>query len=432
MRAKDKGGEGFKRVVLQIPTAGGKTRVGETVVRSALPKGKRCMWMAHRTELIEQPYRVFADLSPGCIAPSLSFPRRPDSPLQIASIQTLVAMLARGEPLPPADLIVVDECHHMGEGAGEWSKLLLFYAMAYVLGLTATPERGDGTGMAPMFERLIQVVSVRELTMAGHLVPCEVVRPGRYLRERGATGNKLAKDPVDAWLEHAGARSGFIFAASVEEAQEYAERLNGLGIVARCVHAKTPADERAAVVEGFRRGTVTVLTNVFVFTEGTDLPQASCCVLARGCSTAGMYLQIVGRVLRSAPGKSDALLVDLPGVSHLHGMPEDERVWRGRSRELGGGPALSRVRQAPGGLSLPVVRVRAGRRGCADDRDRGSERTHGQVRPHDRPGARAAPRDAGALAQGGRGQELQTWLRASQVAGRVRRGRPARDVGPSH
>ena len=322
-----------RRVVLQVPTGGGKTRLAVEVVRSALSRGRKVLWLAHRTELIEQAFRALAELEPGCIAASSDLPARPGAPLQVASIQTLLARES-----PTADLVVVDECHHMGEGAGEWTKLLARYPLAYVLGLTATPERGDGTGLAPMFERLIQVVSVRELTMAGHLVACEVVRPGRFLRERGATGNKLAKDPVDAWLEHAGARSGFIFAASVEEAQEYAERLNGLGIVARCVHAKTPADERAAVVEGFRRGTVTVLTNVFVFTEGTDLPQASCCVLARGCSTAGMYLQIVGRVLRSAPGKTDALLVDLPGVSHLHGMPEDERLWRldGRASSVAG------------------------------------------------------------------------------------------------
>lgn len=294
------------------------------MVRLSTAKGKRVLWTAHRTELVAQAFDTLerAGLAPGCIAAQCDRPVR-DSQVQVASLQTVLARES-----PPADLIVPDECHHLGEGAEVWAGLLKRYPEARVLGLTATPERGDGTGLAPLFEYLIQVTTVRELTMSGHLVPCEVDRPDRYLRERGETGNKLAQDPVKRYLEIGERRPALMFASTVEEAQSYAEALCSAGVTARCVHAKTPADERAAMLEGFRRGNVRVLTNVYVLTEGTDLPMAEVCVLARGCSTAGMFLQIVGRVLRCAEGKRAALLIDLPGVTHLHGMPEDERVWK--------------------------------------------------------------------------------------------------------
>jgi DNA repair protein RadD len=314
----------YRRVVLQIPTGGGKTRLGSSVAAMSLAKGRRVMWTAHRTELVGQAFDTLdaAGLSPGCIAAQCDRPARP-GPLQVASLQTV---LAREADAP--DLIVADECHHLGEGAEHWASLLKRYPLARVLGLTATPERGDGTGLAPLFEFLIQVVSVRELTTSGHLVACEVDRPDRYLRERGDTGNKLAQDPVKRYLEIGEGRQAILFASTVEEAQEYAQRLTDAGVTSRCVHAKTPADERVAMLDGYRRGTVRVLTNVYVLTEGTDLPMCSCIILASGCGTAGNYLQKVGRGLRVAGGKRDCLLIDLPGVSHLHGMPEDERLWR--------------------------------------------------------------------------------------------------------
>ena len=201
-----------------------------------------------------------------------------------------------------------------------------------MLGLTATPERGDGTGLAPLFTSLVVGVTVRALTTAGHLVPCEVIRPERWLKEGGAPGNPLAQRPLDAWRAHGmngrEARQGFLFCASVEEAETFAREFCDAGIRAVAISANTHADERAAALDAFRAGTVRVLVNVFVFTEGTDLPMAEVCCLASSPGTAGGYLQRVGRVLRTSPGKTGALLIDLPGISHLHGMPEDERVYK--------------------------------------------------------------------------------------------------------
>lgn len=323
--------DGHSRIVIQIPTGGGKSRCGAEIAISSNARAKRVLWLAQRTELISQAFDTLAEhgVDVGAIAASCDRPARPDSPTQVASIQTLLAR----EHRPPADVIIWDECQHASEGAPQWASLLEAYPNAIIIGLTATPERSDGKGLAPLFTHLIQVCSVRDITSmvpgdGKPLVPCRVIRPDAYLKKRGVHGNVLAQDPVDAYFEHARGEQGFLFCRSVEEAEAYTARINARGVVARVVDAGTPKRIRDAVISGFRAGTVRVLCNVYVFTEGTDLPAATVCILASGCGTAGGYLQRVGRVLRSAPGKTEALLIDLPGVSWLFGMPEDDRVWK--------------------------------------------------------------------------------------------------------
>jgi superfamily II DNA or RNA helicase len=239
----------------------------------------------------------------------------------VASVQTLAA---RDTIRPEANLLVWDECHHAAEAAEEWIRILEAYPNVPMLGLTATPERGDGTGLSPIFNGIVQKISARQLIALGFLVHCEVERPSFWLKSKRQSGNPLAMDPVEAWNKYCGDRQGFMFCASVEEAESYASRLPS----AAAISATTPPDIRASALERFRSGYLKTLCNVFVFTEGTDLPMASACVLARGASTAGACLQMVGRVLRPYKGKKDSLLVDLQGITHVWGMPEDERVWR--------------------------------------------------------------------------------------------------------
>lgn len=312
--------DGGKRVVLVLPTGAGKTRTGSAIVERSVARGRRVVWLAHRTELIEQTAQTLQGfgLNVGVSAASSVWPSNPSAPVQVCSVQTLLARDHR----PPADLLVWDECHHASESAPSWAALLAAYPETRTLGLTATPERGDGSGLAPLFDRLVVGVTVRELTEQGHLVPCEVVRPNRLLKP-----GELAQEPLDAYREHTPGQQGFLFAKSVEEAQRYAEQFTAAGIRAVAIHAGTKTDERAVALELFRQGVVRILCNVYVFTEGTDLPMAQVCILARGASTAGIFLQMVGRVLRPHRSKRSATLFDLRGVTHVHLMPEDERIY---------------------------------------------------------------------------------------------------------
>lgn len=318
LRVREAMRDGGKRVVLVLPTGAGKTRTGSAIVERAVMRGSKVVWLAHRTELIDQTAKTLHDfgLPVGVVAASSAWPIDLSAPVQVCSVQTLLAR----EHRPPADLLVWDECHHASEAAPAWAALLAAYPNVRTLGLTATPERGDGSGLGPLFDRLVVGVTVRELTEQGHLVPCEVDRPNRLLKP-----GQLAQDPLARYLKVTPGQQGFLFAKSVEEAQRYAEQFTAAGVRAVCVHAGTKAEERTVALELFKQGVVKILSNVYVFTEGTDLPMAQVCILARGASTAGIYLQMVGRVLRPHRGKTSATLIDLRGVSHVHLMPEDER-----------------------------------------------------------------------------------------------------------
>jgi DNA repair protein RadD len=309
-----------RRIVGVAPTGSGKTRVATELARRAVEKGRSVLWLAHRTELVDQAARtlVAAGLVVGVISAASTWSLALDAPVQVASIQTLVAR----ELFPAADLIIWDECHHCSEAAAEWSSILNHYPDAYVIGLTATPERGDGSGLRPLFDAIVAGPTVRELTALGHLVSCEVVRPDKLLRP-----GEIAQDPLAAFLEHGDQRQFLAFLRTVEDAERTASEFAAHGISAACIHANSGDEYRRATLDGFRAGRIRVLTNVYVLTEGTDLPMAKGILLARGCGTAGMFLQIVGRALRQDGSGKTALLIDLVGASHLHGMPEDERLY---------------------------------------------------------------------------------------------------------
>ncbi len=398
---------GHARVVGVLPTGTGKTITAVEVVRRGIAAGRRVLWIAHRTELIEQAARTLrgAGLDVGVCAAGIT--ANPDALVQVASIQTLCA---RASHRPPADLIVWDEAHHCAEAAEQWIKLLADYPDTKVFGLTATPERGDGSGLAPIFTALVVGITTRKATEDGHLVPCEVIRPATWLKAKRAAGNPLAMDPVEAWRTHAmigrEARPGFLFARSVEEAEGYARALGYVGIRAACIHAGTSTDERNAALDAFRAGIVRVLCNVFVFTEGTDLPAAEVCCLARGAGTAGGFLQMVGRVLRTSPGKRSALLIDLQGTSHVHGMPEDERAFRLE------GKAIVRLGAKCAVCSAPIECYpcpACGYEGAEDGRDGGSTEITGDK----------LAKFARMIAQGPeqRRETLWRWMKAAHLKG---------------
>lgn len=322
---------GARRVVLVAPTGAGKTAMGVGVVSGALAKGRRVLWLAHRRELVGQA-SARLDLV-GATAHGVllaGHPRQaPAAPIQVASVQTLTA---RGSSaLPPADIIILDEAHHAV--AATWRDLAAAYPRAeLVLGLTATPERGDRTPLGDVFQALVAEIRMSELLEGGFLVPCDVVAPAK-------AQDDLAEDPLDALAKHAPGRPAILFGASVAHAQELAEQARRRGLRAECVDGATATDKREAALAAFSAGRLDVITNVFVLTEGFDAPRAEVCVLARGCSATGTYLQMVGRVLRPSPntGKRRAMLIDLRGLVHVHGMPDDERAYSltGRAIRVG-------------------------------------------------------------------------------------------------
>jgi DNA repair protein RadD len=296
-----------------VPTGGGKTVIASTIAREAVDAGKRVVWLAHREELIDQAARTFSRAS----ILRADDPRvDPDALISIASIPTLIARGTR----PSAELVIIDECHHVT--AASWRSVADHYSHAIRIGLTATPERSDGSPLGDVFDHLIVGANYSELIRDGYLVDADVVAPPR--RMRGA----VADSPSAALLRHLhDGRSALVFTSSVAESIACVNELRGAGIAA--AHVDGDTRDRSRIVDAFRSGAVSVLSSCAVLTEGFDAPRAKIAVLARSCSSPLTYLQIVGRVLRpdqSAPS-TRALVIDLVGAVHEHGWPTDDRSY---------------------------------------------------------------------------------------------------------
>lgn len=310
--------QGRRAILVVLPTGGGKTRVGAEFVLGAVARGRRVLWLAHRRELVLQAYeRIRRDgvENIGVVAASARHLARPSAPVQVASLQTLVAR----EAAPPADLVIFDEAHHYV--AADWRQFADRYAGAARLGLTATPVRSDGAPLGDIFDGLVVGATIAQLVGEGFLVPCETIAPPRNLKQ------DLAQDPVEAWRAFGRGRSTVVFAKNVTHGKDLTAALAAAGARARFVDGETPAVLREQALRAFGQGSLDVIVNVFVLTEGWDAPRADVCILARSCGSPGTFLQMVGRVLRPAPGKEKATLVDLSGAVHLHGLPEDERSY---------------------------------------------------------------------------------------------------------
>lgn len=290
---------GRRRVVVCIPTGGGKTVTAASIVRA---HSGRTLWLAHREELIGQAERTLAGLGV--------------KDYTVASLQTLFVRGTR----PEADLVVVDECHHAN--ARTYSEVIGSYGTADHLGLTATPQRTDGRALGDMYDHLVSTVNYGRLIDDGHLVDCRVISSVEALKS-GA----VAIDPVAAYRQHTPGQSAFLFAPTVELSKAHAKAFNDAGIPAVHVDGKTPYDERKEALRAFSDGEVQVMCNVNLFTEGTDVPRASVVILARGCGSTSLYLQMVGRALRPYPGKEMATLLDMTGAVHEHGLPTQDRIW---------------------------------------------------------------------------------------------------------
>jgi DNA repair protein RadD len=158
----------------------------------------------------------------------------PSAPVQVATTLTLVKRGLR----PVADVIVIDECHHLP--AASATALLESYPDAYVWGLTATPARADGRALS-FFTVIVEGASVKELTAAGYLVPCEIIGPDHQLRP-----GQIAQRPVDAYLAHCPDGRAVCFSSTVAIATSHCGEFTAAGIPAAVVSDSTPPDERRA------------------------------------------------------------------------------------------------------------------------------------------------------------------------------------------
>ena len=217
-----------------------------------------------------------------------------------------------------ADGILVHNCHRAA--AETYERLQAKYPNAKHYGLTATPERADGVGLRGSFDAIVLGPSIRELINLGHLIKPTILAPA-------TKRSTLAMPETEAWVKYCAGRQGFVFTRTVSQSERVRDELRSHNVDCMHVDGMSSDKTRELAVRRFKRGDLAVLTNCGIFTEGFDAPQASACVLARSPGHQGLYLQIVGRIMRASPGKTDAVLVDLCGVTNELGAPDAERFY---------------------------------------------------------------------------------------------------------
>lgn len=365
--------QGFKRILYQAPTGSGKTVFISKLLADIAEGGKRSILVVHRTELITQSIKTFAEngLNAGIIASGFVENLKPL--VQIASVQTLAHRYkrflpdAKGVPSPFGTITVFvwDEAHHMA--AGTWAKIFAAFPDAYHIGLTATPERLDGKGLDKYFEVMVNGPSTPWLIENGYLSPFNIFAPpgpdltgvrkkmGDFLRgdlEAKMDVPTITGDIIAHYKKHVPGGRLLVFGVTIDHSKHMAAQAQGAGISSAHLDGETRPEDRSSALRSFSQGGILWVCNVELFGEGFDLPGLDAVSLARPTDSLILYLQQVGRALRPvyAPGfdlstkdgrlaaiaagpKPVAYILDHAGNCIKHGMPDDERFWSLKGRE---------------------------------------------------------------------------------------------------
>lgn len=307
--------------LLVSPTGSGKTMMAAAIAEYY----ERVLVIAHRREIIDQARAIFG------------------AHVQSCSVQSAVSVKGRKELPAEIDLLIIDEAHRAA--AKTYRQIVAMYPRAVRLGLTATPLRTDGQGLCDSFAELVTCSSVRELIQDGFLVPYRALeapdealkqlpfmkkRAGDFAqRELADLMNKprLVGDVVREYLKHGRGRKAVAFAVSIEHSIALKQAFKSAGVRADHIDGRASEGERKRALERIAKGSLDVLCNVNLFTEGWDCPAVSCIIMARPTASLTLYLQSVGRGMRPAKGKEDLLILDHAGNIERLGLPDEDRDW---------------------------------------------------------------------------------------------------------
>ena len=329
---------GKRSVLAVLPTGGGKTVCFSYIAQAAARKGNRVCILVHRAELLDQASRSLSgmDVQHGIIAAKRGMDL--SHAVQVASVGTL----SRRLHLLPRDffqLLVVDEAHH--SSAGTWAKILQHFHAAKLLGVTATPIRGDGRGLGEHYQAMVQGPSAAWLTDNGFLAPAKVLAPPGFssagLRKRMGdfdmtqAGELLQQgqamgDCLTHYRQHLAGQTAIAFCCSVAHAEAVARLFHDAGIAAASIDGTMSNERRRDLLSELGTGKLKILSSCALIGEGVDVPSVGGCILLRPTASVGLHLQMIGRCLRPQPGKR-AVVLDHVGNSLRLGHHLEEREW---------------------------------------------------------------------------------------------------------
>lgn len=323
--------KGVKRTLLVLPTGCGKTIVFAKVTEDCVRRGNRVLIMAHRGELLDQAAdKIGKATGLGCATEKAeetclgSWFR-----VVVGSVQSLTREKRLKQfPVDYFDTIIIDEAHHCLSDS--YQKILDYFKEANILGVTATPDRGDMRNLGECFDSLAYEYTLPKAIKAGYLSPIKALTLPLKL-DLSAVGMQsgdfksgdiaTALDPylyqiADEMEKHCKDRKTVVFLPLVKTSQKFRDILNNKGFKAAEVNGDSK--DRAEVLAAYERGDYNVLCNSMLLTEGWDCPSVDCIVVLRPTKVRSLYSQMVGRGTRLFPGKDHLLLLDFLWHTERH------------------------------------------------------------------------------------------------------------------
>lgn len=324
-------GKGRKRTLLVLPTGCGKTIVFSKIIEDRVKKGERVLILAHRSELLDQA----SDKLLNATGIGTALEKAESTSIGswyrvvVGSVQTMQREKRLSQfPKDHFDTIVIDEAHHaISDG---YQRVLGHFDEANVLGVTATPDRGDMKNLGSYFDSLAYEYSIVDAIKSGYLSKITAVtipltldlssvsqQAGDFkASEIGTALDPYLEQIADEMVKQCANRKTVVFLPLVKTSQKFRDILNQKGFKAAEVNGTS--EDRAEILEDFDKDRYNVLCNSMLLTEGWDCPTVDCVVVLRPTKVRSLYSQMVGRGTRLAPGKENLLLLDFLWHTERH------------------------------------------------------------------------------------------------------------------
>ena len=325
--------EGYRKTLLVLPTGCGKTVVFSSVTENQVNKGHRVLIMAHRGELLDQAADKLKEASglDSVLEKAESSCLDSFLPVTVGSVQSLAQekRLARF-PNDYFQDIIVDEAHHCLSDS--YRRILDHFPTANILGVTATPDRGDMKNLGEFFDSKAYEYSMTEAIREGYLCPikAQMIPLELDIADVGISSGDFSAGEIGHALEpylqqiavemanYCQGRNTVVFLPLIATSQKFCAMLNNVGL--RAAEVNGNSDDRSEVLADFEAGRYDVLCNSMLLTEGWDCPSVDCIVILRPTKIRSLYQQMVGRGMRLAPGKDHLLLLDFLWMTARHDL----------------------------------------------------------------------------------------------------------------
>lgn len=338
--------QGNRRIIVQQPPRTGKTVIMAEIARKTTSKGNRVMFIIHRKEVLAQAKSTFEQQNVN---------------MDLATMGMVQTLTRRVNKLTEPQLILIDEAHHALSQS--YRRIIDAFPNAYILYFTATPIRIGHDQLDQIADDIIVGKSIKWLTQHHFLAPFHYYGLGDIDRSKLRKQNgDYSSQSMDEAISHqiyghivqqyqrlASGKQAVVYCHSIESAKKVTEQFTQAGIIAAEIDGDTDTKVRDQLVQKFRNQELTILANVNLFTEGVDLPNVDCVIMARPTSSLALYLQFSMRCLNPRKGKT-AVIIDHVDNFLNFGLPSSDRNWseaivtkdkRKSSNNADNGPAIA-------------------------------------------------------------------------------------------